>query len=84
VVVIDAYGGYTFRSVINEVIQKGFKAALKEDTKGDEEEQEVGQFDEKSCAILKLEILNKKTSPQKEFSQVPCLPLWKIPGAKRK
>jgi DNA topoisomerase-3 len=50
------------------VIQQGFKAALKETPEG-EEDQEVAQFNEKSCVIQKLEILNKKTSPQKEFSQ---------------
>jgi DNA topoisomerase-3 len=75
-------GNYTFQSVINEVIQKGFKAALKEDAEGDKEEQEVGQFDEKSCAILKLEILNKKTSPQKEFSQDTLLAFMENPRNK--
>jgi DNA topoisomerase IA len=61
-------GDYKFRSVVNEVIQKGFRAILNEESEKDREEQEAGQFDEKSCAIQKLEILNKKTSPQKEFS----------------
>jgi DNA topoisomerase-3 len=70
-------GEYTFRSVINEVIQKGFKAVLNEEPGGDE--QEVAQFDEKSCAILKLEILNKKTSPQKEFSQDTLLAFMENP-----
>jgi hypothetical protein len=46
---------------------KGFKAALNEESEGDE--REVSQFDEKSRAVLKPEILNRKTSPQKEFSQ---------------
>jgi DNA topoisomerase-3 len=75
-------GDYTFRSVINEVIQQGFKAALKEDAEGDKEEQEVGQFDAKSCAILKLEILHKKTFPQKEFSQDTLLAFMENPRNK--
>jgi DNA topoisomerase-3 len=73
-------GEYTFRSVINEVIQKGFKVAPQEEPEGDE--QEVAQFDEKSCAILKLEILNKKTSPQKEFSQDTLLAFMENPRNK--
>jgi DNA topoisomerase-3 len=76
-------GEYTFRSVINEVVQIGFKAALDEEPK-DDREQETGLFDEKSCTIQKLEIRNKKTSPPKEFSQDTLWPLWSIPGTKRK
>jgi DNA topoisomerase-3 len=75
-------GEYAFKSAINEVIQKGFKAALKEEAEGDKEEQEVGQFYEKSCAILKLEILHKKTSPQKEFSQDTLLAFMENPRNK--
>jgi DNA topoisomerase-3 len=74
-------GEYTFRSTVNEVIQKGFKAAMKEEA-DDEGEQEVRQFDEKSCAVLKLEILNKKTSPQKEFSQDTLLGFMENPRNK--
>jgi hypothetical protein len=47
---------YAFRSVINEVIQQGFKAALKEEPEKDKEEQEAGQFDEQSCVIQNLAI----------------------------
>jgi DNA topoisomerase-3 len=75
-------GEYVFRSAVNEVIQKGFKAALKEELEGDKEDQEVGQFDEKSCAVLKLEILNRKTSPQKEFSQDTLLAFMENPRNK--
>jgi DNA topoisomerase-3 len=73
-------GEYVFRSVINEVIQKGFKAVLKDETEG--AEQEVSQFDEKSCTILKPDILNKKTSPQKEFSQDTLLAFMENPRNK--
>jgi DNA topoisomerase-3 len=73
-------GRYMFRSVINEVIQKGFKADLNEEPERDE--QEVAQFDEKSCVILKLEILNKKTSPQREFSQDTLLAFMENPRNK--
>jgi DNA topoisomerase-3 len=73
-------GDYTFRSVINEVIQTGFKADLKEDAEsGEGEEQEVGQFDEKSCKIIRLEILGRKTSPRKEFSQDTLLAFMENP-----
>jgi DNA topoisomerase-3 len=71
---------YTFRSVISEVIQKGYKAALNEEPEGNE--QEVAQFDEKSCTIVKLEILNKKISPQKEFSQDTLLAFMENPRNK--
>jgi DNA topoisomerase-3 len=74
-------GDYTFRSVINEVLQRGFKAALKEEPE-DGEGQEVSRFDEKSCAVLKLEIMNKKTSPQKEFSQDTLLAFMENPRNK--
>jgi DNA topoisomerase-3 len=72
---------YAFKSTINEVIQEGFKATLKEAPDG-EEDQEVDQFDEKSCVLLKLEILNKKTSPQKEFSQGTLLAFVENPRNK--
>jgi DNA topoisomerase-3 len=71
-------GEYSFGATINEVVQKGFKAALKEEPEV-EEDQEVEAFNEKSCAIQKLEILNKKTSPQKEFSQDTLLAFMENP-----
>jgi DNA topoisomerase-3 len=74
-------GDYMFRSIVNEVIQKGFKADLNEKLER-EGEQEVGQFDEKSCIIQKLEILNRKTSPQKEFSQDTLLAFMENPRNK--
>jgi DNA topoisomerase-3 len=70
-------GEYIFRSVINEAVQKGYKAALAEEP--DDEEQEAGQFNENSCVIQKLEILTKKTSPQKEFSQDTLLAFMENP-----
>jgi DNA topoisomerase-3 len=76
-------GEYMFRSAVNEVVQKGFQAALNEEPEGDrEEEQEVSQFDEKSCTIQKTEILNKKTSPPKEFSQDTLLAFMENPRNK--
>jgi DNA topoisomerase-3 len=75
-------GEYSFRSTINEIIQKGFKVALKEEPERDKEEQEVEAFNEKSCVIQKLETLNKKTSPQKEFSQDTLLAFMENPRNK--
>jgi DNA topoisomerase-3 len=74
-------GEYTFRSVVNEVVQKGYRAAVKEDEEG-EEEQETGEFDESSCKIIGLEILDRKTSPQKEFSQDTLLAFMENPRNK--
>jgi DNA topoisomerase-3 len=74
-------GEYTFRSVINEVVQQRFRVVLKEEPEG-EEDQEVEVFNEKSCLIQKLEILNKKTSPQKEFSQDTLLAFMENPRNK--
>jgi DNA topoisomerase-3 len=75
-------GEYIFRSVINEMIQKGFKAALNEEPEGEREDQEVSRFDEKSCTVLKTEILNKKTAPPKEFSQDTLLAFMENPRNK--
>jgi DNA topoisomerase-3 len=75
-------GDYTFRSAVNEAIQKGFRASLNEEPEGDREEQETGPFNGNSCAIQKLEILNKKTSPQKEFSQDTLLAFMENPHNK--
>jgi DNA topoisomerase-3 len=72
-------GDYRFRSVINEVIRQGFKAAPQEEPEGEREGQETGPFDETSCAVQKLEILNKKTSPQKEFSRDTLLAFMENP-----
>jgi DNA topoisomerase-3 len=74
-------GEYVFRSAVNEVVQKGFKAVLNEEPEGDKG-QEVGQFNEKSCTILKTEILNKKTAPSKEFSQDTLLAFMENPRNK--
>jgi DNA topoisomerase-3 len=75
-------GDYTFRSTVNEVVQKGFKAALSEEPEGDKEDQAVGKFDERSCTVVKLETLSKKTSPPKEFSQDTLLAFMENPRNK--
>jgi DNA topoisomerase-3 len=72
-------GEYAFRSAVNEVVQKGYKAALNEEPEGEKEDQEVSRFDEKSCTILKMETLNKKTAPLKEFSQDTLLAFMENP-----
>jgi DNA topoisomerase-3 len=74
-------GDYSFRSTVNEIIQKGFKVALNEEPEG-EEDQAVEAFNEKPCAIQKFEILNKKTSLQKEFSQDTLLAFMENPRNK--
>jgi DNA topoisomerase-3 len=76
-------GEYTFKAAVSEVIQKGYRAAPGGEPEGDgEEAQEVESFDEKSCTIQKLEILNGKTSPPKEFSQDTLLAFMENPRNK--
>jgi DNA topoisomerase-3 len=61
-------GNYMFRSQVNEVIQRGFKKSVVEKKEPDENVQDVEQFDEKTCKLIKTEILQKETRPKKEFS----------------
>jgi DNA topoisomerase-3 len=60
---------YVFTAKIREVIQAGWKEACQNDS-GEEDgrDQEVPQFDEKSCLLDGLKILEKKTTPKKEFA----------------
>jgi DNA topoisomerase-3 len=61
-------GNYVFRSQINEVVQPGFKESVPEKKEPDENTQNVGRFDEKTCKLVKAEMLQKETMPKKEFS----------------
>jgi DNA topoisomerase-3 len=61
-------GEYSFRSQVNEVLQYGFKETLKDTHDSDDDVQEVEKFDEKTCKLLKLEILHKETRAKREFS----------------
>jgi DNA topoisomerase-3 len=61
---------YLFSSVIREVIQKGWKEAVGEPKNDSDEpdEEEVPFFDESSCTLSTLKILEKLTKPNKEFA----------------
>ena len=62
-------GQYVFTAKIREVIQAGWKEACQNDSgEEDGQDQEVPQFDEKSCLLDGLKILEKKTTPKKEFA----------------
>jgi DNA topoisomerase-3 len=61
-------GQYIFTAAIKETVQAGWKASVGKDKDEPEKEQATGIFDEKSCRIAKTEILNKKTTPPKEYS----------------
>jgi DNA topoisomerase-3 len=61
---------YVFASKIKEVIQAGWKQAVSNNVTDTEanEEQEVPTFNEKECSITGCKILEKRTSPKKEFA----------------
>jgi DNA topoisomerase-3 len=61
-------GDYVFHSRVNEVIQAGFRESVPEEKESDESIRDAGQFDEKTCKLIKAEILQKETLPKKEFS----------------
>jgi DNA topoisomerase-3 len=61
-------GKYIFRSQIYEIIQIGFKEVIKTDKEDAENNQEVEKFNENTCKLIKLDILQKITSPKKEYS----------------
>jgi DNA topoisomerase-3 len=61
-------GNYIFRSQIHEIIQMGFKEVIKTDKDDTENNQEVDKFNENTCKLIKLDILQKATGPKKEYS----------------
>jgi DNA topoisomerase-3 len=60
--------GYLFTSAIREVVQKGWKETLKKDDETEPHEPELPVFDEKSCLLSGLQILEKATQAKKEFA----------------
>jgi DNA topoisomerase-3 len=61
-------GNYILRSQLNEVLQYGFKKTIIEAEDNDDDVQEIGNFNEKTCKVSEIALLNKKTKPKKEFS----------------
>jgi DNA topoisomerase-3 len=61
-------GTYMFRTQINEILQNGFRETVTETEGDDDYIQEVTKFDEKTCKVIKMDILHKKTRPKKEFT----------------
>ena len=61
-------GEYLFKAKIREVIEKGFKAAKQKQEEEKDDVEEIPAFDDSSCKVKALSILEKKTEPAKEFS----------------
>lgn len=65
---------FTYKSVIKDTVQEGWKAyerrnvTAMNDVKSENDIQEVRNFNEKSCNIILLKKLDKKTTPPKEYS----------------
>jgi DNA topoisomerase-3 len=73
-------GPYKFRAVIREVRQRGFKEPVPgAEGDGEEEGQEVAEFNEKGCRIRGTETVNKKTGARKEFSMDTLLGFMENP-----
>lgn len=66
--IILQIGQYTFKTVLKEILQEGFRQADRRNVTTNEEDQEVPVFDENQCHITKLTVLNKKTQPPKEYT----------------
>jgi DNA topoisomerase-3 len=68
--VLFSVDGYVFKSSIKSVEQWGWKKTVpleEKDTEGTAE-QEISGFDENNCTLIGTTVLDKKTSPKKEFS----------------
>jgi DNA topoisomerase-3 len=61
-------GDFLYRASIREMIQEGWKASLKSEERGGDETPEVKKFNEQGCTITSICMLDKATSPRKEFS----------------
>lgn len=66
--------GFTFKSVIKDTVQEGWRAyerrnvTVIEDDKNENVIQEVRNFNENNCLITNIIKLDKKTKPPKEYS----------------
>jgi DNA topoisomerase-3 len=58
-------GEYIYKTIIREIINEGWTRVQGKEM--DSEAQQVPRFDEKNCRISSAEILDKQTSPPKEF-----------------
>jgi DNA topoisomerase-3 len=62
-------GEYVFTAKIREVLQKGWKEAIKEEVEQAEDvEQEITSFDEQHCSVTAVTVREKKTEPKKELA----------------
>jgi DNA topoisomerase-3 len=61
-------GEYTYLATLKEILEEGWtRVGDKEEKETKNEAQQVRQFDEKNCRIASAAILDKQTSPPKEF-----------------
>jgi DNA topoisomerase-3 len=75
-------GPYVFAAAIRQTVQRGWKAAAKdegEDEGGSSGVQEAPAFDGRRCRIAKTEALSKKTAPPKEYSIDTLLSFMETP-----
>ena len=72
--ILFSCNGFTFKSVIKDTVQEGWKAydrrnvTAMDNQKKEGEIQEVRNFNENNCLITSLKKLDKKTTPPKEYS----------------
>lgn len=72
--ILFSCNGFTFKSIIKDTIQEGWKAYERRnvtamtDDKKENDIQEVRNFNENNCLITSLQKLDKKTTPPKEYS----------------
>lgn len=72
--ILFSCNGFTFKSIIKDTIQEGWKAYERRnvtamtDDKKESDIQEVRNFNENNCLITSIQKLNKKTTPPKEYS----------------
>ena len=75
-------GKYKYKAVIKTIVKEGWKAA---ETKlapfgaKKEEVEELQYFDEKSCILENTEIIEKMTTPKKEFTESSLLSFMENP-----
>ena len=66
-------GEYTYKAVIKSTVDAGWKNADKD------ADDDISAFNEKSAALLSVEILKKYTTPKKEFTETSLLSFMENP-----
>lgn len=76
-------GEYRYRTTIKTIVEEGWKKAEKQlapiGAKKNKEEDELQNFDEKTCILKNTEIVKKLTTPKKEFTETSLLAFMENP-----